>query len=116
MANINTRHIPDELYYRVRMAAAMGGNRIPKGALERFVIRALRRAVEDPQPGAGLPRLKLCAGCFARNQTAFAVPPSNNVPPTQYETAREIRVATADCASKPGLFAHLLGKAADRRL
>jgi hypothetical protein len=55
VSNINTRNIPDDLYHRVRAAAAMGGSRIPKGALERFVIRALRRAVEDPQPGAGLP-------------------------------------------------------------
>ena len=55
MAQINARNIPDDLYNRVRLAAANGGDRMPNGALERFIIRALRRAIEDPMPGAGSP-------------------------------------------------------------
>ena len=70
MAQINARNVPDDLYKRVRVAAAKGDQRIAKGALQRFVIRALRRAVENPQPGAGLPKLKLCARCVAVNLEA----------------------------------------------
>lgn len=41
MAQINARNIPDDLYHRVRLAAANGSSHMAKGALERFVIRAL---------------------------------------------------------------------------
>jgi hypothetical protein len=106
MAQINARNIPDELYHRVRLAAALGGARIPKGALERFVIRALRRAVEDPQLGAGLPRLKLCARCFSANQEAMNAPKGSVVPPSVYD----VTPAVVDTAKAPTveLFSHLL--------
>ncbi len=100
--------IPDELHARVRMAAACGSERVPKGALERFVIRALRRAVEDPQPGAGLPRLKLCAHCFTVNSERMRVPRTGLAPLAAFETRQSV-VEPASTAAPIELFPHLLG-------
>ena len=107
MANINTRNVPDDLYHRVRAAAACGAERLPRGSLERFVIRALRRAVEDPQPGAGLPRLKLCAECFARNAAAASAPRSKVAPKDNY-AVNHTAVDANPKAAPVELFSHLL--------
>jgi hypothetical protein len=109
MGNINIRNVPGELYYRVRSAAAMGGQRIPKGGLQHFVIRALWRAVEDPQPGAGLPRLKLCAQCVKANQ-ARVVPQSKVAPAHNFQVAPVILEPKPPVGAAKGLFKHLLKK------
>ena len=106
MPNINTRNVPDDLYYRVRKAAAMGGNRIPKGALERFVIRALRRAVENPEPGFGMPKLKLCAACVKANK-ARAVAQTKLVPQDHFQVDPVI-IEPKVPAGGAGIFKHLI--------
>jgi hypothetical protein len=109
MGNINIRNVPGELYYRVRSAAAMGGQRIPKGGLQRFVIRALRRAVEDPQPGAGLPKLKLCTQCVKAN-LARAVPQSKVAPAHNFQVHPVILEPKPVIGAASGLFKDLLAK------
>lgn len=110
MATINTRNVPDDLYHRVRLAAACGAPRIPKGAMERFVIRALRRAVDDPRPGFGLPKLKLCARCVAVNQEIASAPKSTVAALSQHETGFGVDIETTAPNMKMGPFAHLLNK------
>lgn len=77
-----------------------------KGALERFVIRALRRAVEDPMPGAGLPKLKLCARCVATNLKEMNRRKNTTVPRSAYTTT-SISVEPTP-KPDPDLFAELL--------
>lgn len=105
MAQINLRNIPDDLYARVRLAAANGGAKIPKGGLDRFVLKALRRAVEDPQPGAGLPKLKLCAKCVSANLALVNQPKPTVVPPGKYDAA-PVAIDTTPKA-KVDLFANV---------
>jgi hypothetical protein len=111
MANLNIRNVPDDLYKRIRLAAAGGGERIPKGALEKLVIRGLRRLVDDPRPGAGLPKLKLCAGCVAKNMALVATPGPRVVPQSVYDVAPAF-VDTSQPEPEPAdIFSHLLDDA-----
>lgn len=109
MANINLRNVPDDIYNRLRLTAAMGGTRIPKGALERLCIRAFKRILEDPEPGAGMPKLKLCGKCFQANAAAMNAPKATVVPPSVYDVAPTV-VIPADKKPPVELFSHLLGE------
>ena len=95
MAQLNLRGIPDDLYDRLRVAAANGGARTEKGALQRFVIRALQRSLNDLQPGGGLPKLKLvCEVLLSQNlqlvnrtMTGIVLPSSYDATPRQLDVA-----------------------------
>jgi hypothetical protein len=101
--------VPDDLHYRVRSAAAMGGARVPHGAMERFVIRALRSAVDNPQPGMGMPKLKLCAGCVRANE-ARAVPQSKIAPRKRNDVDPVVLEPKPPVGAAKGLFKDLLEK------
>lgn len=111
MANLNIRNVSDELYHRVRAAAACGAPRIPKGALEKWVKRALLRAVESHEPGLGAPRLKFCAGCFLKNQSAVLEARSATAPPSTSEVATRIELPAP--APVQNVFADILSEDGD---
>lgn len=107
MSNLNIRNVPQELHDRVRLAAACGGLRIPKGALEKFVIQALRRAVEDPQPGFGLPRIKLCSTCFQKNLALAPVAGPRVVPASAFATSATTVDSREAMVQPSAIFSHL---------
>jgi hypothetical protein len=109
MPNINMK-MPDDLYAKVRLAAACGGDRIPKGAMKRFVIQPLRRAVENPLSGAGLRKLKLCAHCFEINRKLATSPKGKTPPLNGSQTRWTVIEGTNEAASmrNKGIFSHLL--------
>jgi hypothetical protein len=103
-------NIPEDLHHRVRLAAAGGSDRLSKGALQAFVVGALRRAVENPRPGFGLPKLTLCALCFEKNRVRVArVRTSGTVPFSAYET-RSAVVESEPQADRKNLFDHLIAQ------
>lgn len=65
-----------------------------------------------PEPGAGLPRLKLCAHCVSVNLALVNAPKKDTVPGSAYEVAQQIRIAPPAAAGTAPLasFAHLLGE------
>jgi hypothetical protein len=82
---------------------------VPRGAIERFVMQALRRAIEDPTPGYGVPKLKMCATCFEVNRKAMTKPREKIELRMHYQTRPTVLEEPEKViAAKAGMFSHLV--------